>query len=423
MGTGNSARKQSFDANGEVNFDHFQILRAIGKGSFGKVCIVQKKDTKKMFAMKYMNKAMCIKQDAIINVLKEVDIMRSLEHPFLVNLWYTFQDEEDMFVVVDLLLGGDLRYHMQQDQVFTEQNVKLYICEIGLALDYLRNNHILHRDIKPDNILLDEEGHVHITDFNIATELPNDSLATSLSGTKPYMAPEVFCTALEECRGYEFAIDWWSLGVVAYELLKGRRPFEIHTHMSLVEVKHLLYNYKLHYHGDNGMRDLLRQLLELDPKQRLSSLAHLKHHPYLADSPFDKILRKEIKPSFVPSKDHLNCDPTYELEEMIIETKPLHKKKKRLAKQNSKKTDSSTQCSVDVPELDEANLFLKSMGKEFTKYNREKDLLVKSEKDKIYTLVTEADKALQHESEKDTVNNIVTDTETAINLKHQNAKT
>ena len=106
---------------------------------------MQKKDTKKMFAMKYMNKAMCVKQDAIMNVLREVDILKTLEHPFLVNLWYTFQDEEDMFVVVDLLLGGDLRYHMQQDHVFTELNVKLYIVEIGLALDYLRNHQILHR--------------------------------------------------------------------------------------------------------------------------------------------------------------------------------------------------------------------------------------------------------------------------------------
>ncbi|XP_002734485.1 serine/threonine-protein kinase 32B-like, partial [Saccoglossus kowalevskii] len=108
------------------------------------VCIVQKKDTKKMFAMKYMNKTACIKKDAIKNVLKEQEILQTLEHPFLVNLWFTFQDEEDMFMVVDLLLGGDLRYHIQQEVKFDSNLVRLYICELALALDYLKCFSILH---------------------------------------------------------------------------------------------------------------------------------------------------------------------------------------------------------------------------------------------------------------------------------------
>lgn len=98
-----------------------------------------------MFAMKYMNKSMCVKKDSVQNVFREVEILMTLDHPFLVNLWFTFQDEEDMFMVVDLLLGGDLRYHIQQNVKFDEMRVKLYICEIALALDYLRKKHILHR--------------------------------------------------------------------------------------------------------------------------------------------------------------------------------------------------------------------------------------------------------------------------------------
>ncbi|XP_063963906.1 serine/threonine-protein kinase 32B-like [Lytechinus pictus] len=109
------------------------------------VCIVQKRDTKKMYAMKYMNKAMCIRKDAVRNVLREQEILQALEHPFLVNLWFTFQDEEDMFMVVDLLLGGDLRYHILQGVKFDAERVKLYICEIALALDYLRTQLIIHR--------------------------------------------------------------------------------------------------------------------------------------------------------------------------------------------------------------------------------------------------------------------------------------
>ncbi|XP_043911503.1 serine/threonine-protein kinase 32B-like [Protopterus annectens] len=109
------------------------------------VCIVQKRDTKKMYAMKYMNKQKCIERDEVRNVFRELQIMQSLEHTFLVNLWYSFQDEEDMFMVVDLLLGGDLRYHLQQNVHFKEETVKLYICELALALDYLQSCHIIHR--------------------------------------------------------------------------------------------------------------------------------------------------------------------------------------------------------------------------------------------------------------------------------------
>ncbi|KAK2827750.1 hypothetical protein Q7C36_018676 [Tachysurus vachellii] len=145
MGLGSSSRSTDSQHNEEVNFDHFQILRAIGKGSFGKVCIVQKKDTKKMYAMKYMNKLKCVERNEVRNVFKELQIMQNLEHPFLVNFWYSFQDEEDMFMVVDLLLGGDLRYHLQQNVHFSESTVKLYICELALALNYLRNKRIIHR--------------------------------------------------------------------------------------------------------------------------------------------------------------------------------------------------------------------------------------------------------------------------------------
>ena len=109
------------------------------------VCIVQKKDTKAMYAMKYMNKNACIKKDAVRNVLRELEILKFLEHPFLVNLWFAFQDEEDMFMVVDLLLGGDIRYHLQQVTKFDEPRVKLYLCELGSALGYLRSKKVIHR--------------------------------------------------------------------------------------------------------------------------------------------------------------------------------------------------------------------------------------------------------------------------------------
>ncbi|GFX54107.1 hypothetical protein TNCV_2337431 [Trichonephila clavipes] len=193
--------------------------------------------------MKYMNKSQCIEKDAFRNVLREIEILSTLEHPFLVNLWFTFQDEEDMFMVVDLLLGGDLRYHMQQSSTNIEQDrVVLYICEIALALDYLQSKRILHRDIKPENILIDDAGHVHITDFNIATIVKENETVISVTGTKPYMAPEVLLCALDHTNGYSFAADWWSLGVTSYELICNMRPYPVHSSTSIEEIHALIHN-------------------------------------------------------------------------------------------------------------------------------------------------------------------------------------
>ncbi|XP_036171194.1 serine/threonine-protein kinase 32A isoform X1 [Myotis myotis] len=367
MGANTSSKPPVFDENEDVNFDHFEILRAIGKGSFGKVCIVQKNDTKKMYAMKYMNKQKCVERNEVRNVFKELQIMQGLEHPFLVNLWYSFQDEEDMFMVVDLLLGGDLRYHLQQNVRFQEDTVKLFICELAMALDYLQSQRIIHRDMKPDNILLDEHGHVHITDFNIAAMLPRESQITTMAGTKPYMAPEMFSSRRE--AGYSFAVDWWSLGVTAYELLRGRksilqsrykslmqthfpkRPYHIRSSTSSKEIAHMFETAIVPYPSawSPEMVSLLR-----------------KNFPYMSDVNWDAVLQKRLIPGFIPNKGRLNCDPTFELEEMILESKPLHKKKKRLAKKEKemRKCDSSQMCLLQE--------HLESVQKEFIIFNREK---------------------------------------------------
>uniref|UniRef100_A0A8C9A077 Serine/threonine-protein kinase 32B n=1 Tax=Prolemur simus TaxID=1328070 RepID=A0A8C9A077_PROSS len=369
MGGNHSHKLPAIDENEEVNFDHFQILRAIGKGSFGKVCIVQKRDTKKMYAMKYMNKQKCIERDEVRNVFRELQIMQGLEHPFLVNLWYSFQDEEDMFMVVDLLLGGDLRYHLQQNVRFTEGAVKLYICELALALEYLQRYHIIHRDIKPDNVLLDEHGHVHITDFNIATVVEGAERASSMAGTKPYMAPEVFQVYVDGGPGYSYPVDWWSLGVTAYELLRGWRPYEIHSATPIDEILNMFKVERVHYSSTwcRGMVALLKKLLTKDPESRLSSLRDVQSVPYLADVNWDAVFEKTLMPGFVPNKGRLNCDPTFELEEMILESKPLHKKKKRLAK-NRSKDGTKDSCPLNG----HLQQCLETVRKEFIVFNREK---------------------------------------------------
>ncbi|KAF2346734.1 Protein kinase domain [Trinorchestia longiramus] len=257
--------------------------------------------------------------------------------------------------------------------------------------------HYLYRDIKPDNMLLDGEGHVHLTDFNVAIELHegelatslsgtkpymghvhltdfnvaielhDGELATSLSGTKPYMAPEMFACAVDAVPGYSFPVDWWSLGVAAYEVSvvvevrKGRRPYDIHAGTPVGDVRRLL-GAAPRYPRDWGasLVALLDKLLTPAPGARLCSLARaLRLCGPAGDAAGgaagggsryteESLLNKQHQPPFVPPKDHLNCDPTFELEEMIIESRPLHKKKKRLSKQRSL---LQTQSSLSVANL------------------------------------------------------------------------
>uniref|UniRef100_A0A8D0FS47 non-specific serine/threonine protein kinase n=1 Tax=Strix occidentalis caurina TaxID=311401 RepID=A0A8D0FS47_STROC len=262
-----------------------------------------------MYAMKYMNKQKCIERDEVRNVFRELQIMQGLEHPFLVNLWYSFQDEEDMFMVVDLLLGGDLRYHLQQNVHFNEGTVKLYI------------------------------------------------------------SPEVFQAFMDGGPGYSYPVDWWSLGITAYELLRGWRPYEIHSATPIDEILNMFKIERVHYSSAwcKGMIALLKKLLTKDPECRLSSLADIQSSPYLADVNWDAVLEKAVTPGFVPNKGRLNCDPTFELEEMILESKPLHKKKKRLAKNKSKDGAKET-CPLNV----HLQQCLETVRKEFIIFNREK---------------------------------------------------
>ncbi|XP_042763394.1 serine/threonine-protein kinase 32C isoform X2 [Panthera uncia] len=323
-----------------------------------------------MYAMKYMNKQHCIERDEVRNVFRELEILQEIEHVFLVNLWYSFQDEEDMFMVVDLLLGGDLRYHLQQNVQFSEDTVRLYICEMALALDYLRSQHIIHRDVKPDNILLDEQGHAHLTDFNIATIIKDGERATALAGTKPYMAPEIFQSFVSGGSGYSFEVDWWSVGVLAYELLRGWRPYDVHSSNAVESLVQLFSTVSVQYvpTWSKEMVALLRKLLTVDPKHRASSLQDMQAAPSLAGVLWQDLSEKKVAPGFVPNKGRLHCDPTFELEEMILESRPLHKKKKRLAKNRSR--DSSRDSSQS--ENDYLQDCLDAIQQDFVIFNREK---------------------------------------------------
>ncbi|KPI34482.1 Serine/threonine-protein kinase 32B [Cyphellophora attinorum] len=273
----------------EVNLNHFRLLRVVGKGAFGKVRIVERKDSGLTFALKYIRKDEVVRSESVRNIIRERRMLEHLNHPFLCNLRYSFQDIEYLYLVVDLMNGGDLRFHIQR-KAFTEETVRFWMAEIACALRYIHGQGIVHRDLKPDNVLLDSEGHVHLADFNVASDFKPGKPLTSKSGTLAYLAPEVF-----RGSGYLSEPDWWSLGVTMYECIYGKRPYEA-----------------------RAMKSWPRMCV-----QQTRRFATFVNHPFFQPIDFMALERKQIAPIFVPSSEKTNFDATYDLEELLLEEAPL----------------------------------------------------------------------------------------------------
>ncbi|KAJ1909151.1 hypothetical protein IWQ60_011330 [Tieghemiomyces parasiticus] len=320
---GNSA----IDFNEEVCLAHFDLLRCVGKGAFGKVRIVQHKAVKKNYALKYINKEKCIRMKAIDNIIQERRILEEIKFPLICNLRYAFQDDENMFMVLDLMLGGDLRFHVARKGALSEDVIRLWAAEIFVSLHYLHSKRIVHRDIKPDNVLLDSEGHAHLTDFNIAVRIKPGKKLTSVAGSLAYMAPEIL-----QRTGYGFSVDWWSTGVLLYEMLYGHRPFRAKTNDELARLilskpitcpeKSMTGNVV-----SSECKEVLLGLCERSVHKRLgfgeANYQRLTSHPWFSGLDWGQVAQKGIKPVFVPNAKDSNFDATHELEELLMEDTPL----------------------------------------------------------------------------------------------------
>ncbi|CEJ91143.1 Putative Protein kinase-like domain protein [[Torrubiella] hemipterigena] len=325
---------------GAVNLNHFRLLRVVGRGAFGKVRIVERKDTGLSFALKYIRKDEVVKSESVRNIIRERRMLEHVNHPFICNLRYSFQDIEYMYLIVDLMSGGDLRFHISR-KTFTEEAVRFWIAELGCALRYIHGQNIIHRDVKPDNVLLDAEGHVHLTDFNVASDIVSGRMLSSKSGTLAYLAPEVYAG-----RGYDCRADWWSLGVLFYECIYNKRPFDGNSESTLSQqIQHQLPKYPV-TQPPVSMTCLyaIGSALERNPKNRLGSTwESFIYNDFFSEIDFDLLEKKMIEPIFVPSSEKTNFDATYDLEELLLEEAPLEARARRQKPRERLKEDATKQ--------------------------------------------------------------------------------
>uniref|UniRef100_A0A0R3RFI3 Ribosomal protein S6 kinase n=1 Tax=Elaeophora elaphi TaxID=1147741 RepID=A0A0R3RFI3_9BILA len=294
----------------------FELLSMIGQGSFGKVLLVKKtrgRDAGQLFAMKILKKATLKVRDRY-RTKAERDILTRFHHPFIVRLHYAFQTEGKLYLILDFLPGGDLFNRLSKEIMFTEDDVKFYLAEIALALGHLHSLGIAYRDLKPENVLLDADGHINLTDFGLSKEsVERNSKTYSFCGTVEYMAPEVV-----NRRGHTVAADWWSLGVLMYEMLTGDLPFHGSNRretMSMILRAKLTMPQSL----SAGAQHLLRALFKRNPANRLGcssdDVKQIKSHPFFDTINWEKLYRREVQPPFKPSctpSNHTRCfDPEF----------------------------------------------------------------------------------------------------------------
>lgn len=289
-----------------LNVNAFKFYRMLGKGAYAKVRVAIKKDSGELFAIKCYSKQHIIDKKAINTVLQERKLLSLVSHPFCIYLHWAFQTDTELYLVMNLLQGGDLRFHLGRKNKFSHSKARFYLAQIVLAIDHLHSLQIVHRDIKPENIGIDCKGNAVLMDMGLARRLNTGQLFHDKTGTAAYMGPEVWSGL-----GYGESADWWGLGVTFYELMVGELPFQLHSedYKKGIILTPLDFPDTIH----PVAVDLLSRLLEVDPTKRMccgpTGIDELKLHPFFDGLDFDKLENCQLITPFVPKEGIAYCDP------------------------------------------------------------------------------------------------------------------
>ena len=290
--------------------NYFEFEYIIGKGGFSKVWQVKFKKNSKRYAMKEMSKVKIIDKKSEKCILGERDLLSKLKHPFIVNMICSFQDYENLYLLMDLLTGGDLRFHFNANSTFSEKEVKFFISCIILSLEYIHENNIIHRDIKPENLVSDDKGYIRLTDFGIA-KIKKDQNSSETSGTPGYMAPEVL-----NSQNHSFTVDFYAIGIIGYEFLIGKRPY---IGKNRKEIKQLVLSKEVYIEENKDKPwskiclDFINRCLKRKETCRLGynfGIKELKTHPWFSKYDWKSLYNKTLEAPFIPKKDK-NYDKAY----------------------------------------------------------------------------------------------------------------
>ena len=276
----------------KIGKNSFDILELIGSGTFGKVYKVKSLIDKKVYAMKVLNKNFLINNNQLKYAISECNILKQANFPFIINLHYSFQTNENLYMILDYCPGGDLGFHLQLN-LFEEDDAKFYIAELILAIEYLHNMNVIYRDLKPENILIGNDNHIKLADFGLAKEnIKDNNLTSSFCGSPAYLSPEMV-----NRKGAGKSSDIYGIGAVLYELISGTPPFyanDINTLYKNITGNKLIF----HEYFSDELKDLLMKLLEKDPKKRLgvNDKNKIKEHEFFNGIDWIELENKNIKP-------------------------------------------------------------------------------------------------------------------------------
>ena len=322
---------KSKTSNKQMSLENFDLIKVIGRGSYAKVFLVEYKKTRKCYAMKVIKKSMVNDDEDIDWVQTEKHVFeQATNHPFLVGLHSCFQTESRLFFVIEYLCGGDLMYHMQRKRKLPENHAQFYASEIVLALDFLHSRGIIYRDLKLDNVLLDIEGHIKLTDYGMCKEgLKKGEQTSTFCGTPNYIAPEML-----RGENYDFSVDWWALGVLCFEMMAGRSPFEINENPSenpdLNTEDHLFQvilekPIRIPRNLSVKATSVLKGFLQKSPQERLGShdgLREIQQHIFFKTIDWQSLEQRLCNPPYKPQlqseRDLSNIDDLFTKEDVCL---------------------------------------------------------------------------------------------------------
>ncbi|CAG9765068.1 unnamed protein product [Ceutorhynchus assimilis] len=279
----------------------FDIMKVLGAGSFGLVVLCKDKRDSKTYAMKLMEKCNIIKTRQLAHTGAEIKLMKNINFPFIVDMHGFFMDNVYVGIVMSFANAGDMFTHLRELKKFEEGLAKFYAAQVILAFEYIHHLGVIYRDLKPENILVDLQGYLRITDLGFCKKIDNTRTYT-LCGTPEYLAPEIILS-----QGYNKSVDYWSYGVLVYEMNAGYAPFFAKDPMRLYE-KIVSGKYSCPPFFSKQLKDLLGNMLIVDRSKRYGLLKNgvkdIKSHDWFKNTDFDQILSKKVIPSYVPKVDN-----------------------------------------------------------------------------------------------------------------------